>query len=80
MSNFEIVLFKLLPPDDDYNFWRIDTDGNIEQWDLDSFAIYIKTLQLAQKFMAEKQCRRLVDKAVKNGIIEAVLRFLSKYT
>lgn len=57
MSNFEIVLFKLLPPDDDYNFWRIDTDGNIEQWDLDSFAVYVKALQLAQKFMVENSAK-----------------------
>lgn len=57
MSDFEIILFKLLPPDDDYDFWRIDTDGNIEQWDLVSFAVYVKALQLAQKFMAENSAK-----------------------
>lgn len=57
MNDFEIVLFKLLPPDDDYDFWRIDTDGNIEQWDLVSFAVYVKALQLAQKFMAENSAK-----------------------
>lgn len=48
------LLFKLVPPNDQINLWRIDIDSQVQQWDLLGLDLYIKELQLAKQFIAEK--------------------------
>lgn len=51
MDDFDINMLTLLPPNDDYNFWRVDTDGNISQWDADSLGVYIEVLKIVEDFI-----------------------------
>lgn len=51
MDDFDINMLTLLPPNDDYNFWRVDTDGNISQWDADSLGVYIEVLKIVEDFV-----------------------------
>lgn len=62
MDNFDMNMLTLLPPNDDYNFWRVDTDGNISQWDADSLRMYIKVLKIVEDFVNANNSKDQVDK------------------